>query len=371
MKDKLLNEDLTIVFIISSLRLGGAEKVFVTLLNAWNFEKTKVTLIVLNGSNTNLKIDNPDIEVVFKRYKRASFSMLFLYRYLLMNEADTVICTGSHLNLLILALSRMPFLKFKTIIRDASVSSIMERYGAKQLPKVLKIITKRLKRKLYPYASKIICQSNDISDDIINNLRLNDSSLLTIAPNPLIISPYNKLSFAPSYRRDKEITFIFVARFMPVKGHDRLIRIFKRVRRPFCLKLVGEGPQMKIIREKVKENQLEDRVDFTGIVVPPYSQLIKADVYVQTSYVEGFPNALLESLGMGLPVLAFNVPGGTREIVNSKNGILVQDGDEDAFVEAIEYFDPSQYDNEWIIKDVYERFGIQKVLNQYHNIILS
>lgn len=358
-----------IFFILPSLKLGGAEKVFTKLLNAWKFDNTKVTLIVLDGRGAKLKINNRRVKVIVKHFNRVFFSFFFLYKYLSTNNVQVVISTSSNLNTLLLIIKKLSFRKFKLLIRDASVSSIMEKYGVRKLPKLVRGIILRTKMKLYPYADKIICQSEDIAEDIISTLNLKDETLLKVIPNPLEFFDYG-LHYEET-DLNKRLVFITVARFMPVKGHDRLIRIFSKVKRPYCLKLVGEGPERLSVESMVEKYKMTDKVTFMGAVVPPYKEIIESDVYVQASYVEGFPNALLESLGHGLPAIAFNVPGGTREIMNDKNGILVENGNEDAFVDAIETIRPKSYSNKWIAKDVYERFGIEKILEQYKQIILE
>ena len=60
-----------------------------------------------------------------------------------------------------------------------------------------------------------------------------------------------------------------------------------------------------------------------------------ADLFLMGSYYEGFPNVLLEAGAHGIPVIAFNVPGGIPEIISEENGILTDDNDIIAFAAAI------------------------------------
>lgn len=360
-----------ILFVLPSLRLGGAEIVFTKLLNAWDFEDTEVTLIVLNSEGAKLAINNPKITVIKKRFSKVVFSTFFLLRYVSSKKIDSVVSTNSNLNTVLLVVKRASFNKFKLFIRDASVSSIMDKYGVKQLPGYVGRMIRKLKRYLYPGADKIICQSSDISADIVSSLELTNTSLLVTIANPIDIPSSYRESIKMPFNNNDTITFVSVARFMPVKGHERLIRIFSTIKRPFRLKLIGEGPNLNLIKQMAADYHLSDQVMFAGAIIPPYHELGESHAYVQASYVEGFPNALLEATGMGLPAIAFDVPGGTREIIHSKNGILIPDNDENAFAEAIESFNPFVYDRKWISNDVHERFGIKKILEQYRDLVFE
>ena len=83
----------------------------------------------------------------------------------------------------------------------------------------------------------------------------------------------------------------------------------------FKYTIVGSGPLESLLKKKVVELGLEKNVDF----IPYTNQVLNIvnahDYFIQGSYFEGFPNALLESCTVGTPVLAFNAPGGTKEIV--------------------------------------------------------
>jgi glycosyltransferase involved in cell wall biosynthesis len=88
----------------------------------------------------------------------------------------------------------------------------------------------------------------------------------------------------------------------------------------------GDGPDRAALEQQARDLGLADRVTFTGHlqdVRPVYRDI---DVHALTSYTEGFPNVVLESLCMGVPVLANDV-GGTREIVeDGVTGILLPAG---------------------------------------------
>ena len=90
------------------------------------------------------------------------------------------------------------------------------------------------------------------------------------------------------------------------------------------LKIVGHGSLAEELKEKTIDLDVENAFDFEGFQknIIPYYLHTKATVL--TSLYEGYPNVLIESIAMNTPVVAFNCPGGTNEIVqDSYNGYLV------------------------------------------------
>ena len=121
----------------------------------------------------------------------------------------------------------------------------------------------------------------------------------------------------------------YIGRLNPEKGQSLLLNAVARIGasrpRPW-LAFVGDGPDRAALEQEAVALGLSDRVVFTGHlpdVRPVYRDL---DVLALTSYTEGFPNVLLESLCMGTPVIAADV-GGVRELIeDGETGVLVPPG---------------------------------------------
>src|SRR3989344_1888019 len=126
-----------------------------------------------------------------------------------------------------------------------------------------------------------------------------------------------------------KFAFVFVntASLTKKKGHTFLLGAFSELvkenqREQLFLLLVGSGPLEKTLRDQVKELKLGERVIFTGERKDVKNCFAASDVFVLSSLWEGVPNAMLEALASGLPVVATSV-GGVPEIVkDSHNGLL-------------------------------------------------
>jgi glycosyltransferase involved in cell wall biosynthesis len=122
-----------------------------------------------------------------------------------------------------------------------------------------------------------------------------------------------------------------VARFEPQKGHFFLLQSVKhllsQIDRKIALLLVGIGIEQEKIEAEVNRLGLHDNVYFTGYRQDVPDILSASDVSVMASHYEGIPRALMESMALGLPVVATNVPGTRTLIQPGKEGLLVDFGD--------------------------------------------
>ena len=130
-----------------------------------------------------------------------------------------------------------------------------------------------------------------------------------------------------------------VGRLAHVKGYDRLIEAFALLVTggiPADLWLVGDGPDRAALEARAAELGVAERVHFAGFQPEPYSWMRFAAAFAQSSRREGLPVAVLEAAAGGARLVAFDCPGGTREIVSAIPGAqLVVDADVRGFARAL------------------------------------
>ncbi len=124
------------------------------------------------------------------------------------------------------------------------------------------------------------------------------------------------------------------------KGQLGLLEAVARVRPSLPnahLLLVGDGPDEGLLRAKVAELGLQDQVGFHPFTRTPADVYEVIDVLVLPSlYKEGLPNVLLEAMSMGLPVISSRLAGTPEVVHDGDTGLLVEPGDIDGLVAAIE-----------------------------------
>lgn len=150
----------------------------------------------------------------------------------------------------------------------------------------------------------------------------------------------DRFPVAPAPRpSERPVVITCVARLEPVKNHGLLFEAARRlVQRnvPFEIRLVGNGPDRAALEARAAELGLGGRVHFLGYREDVPALLAQSDIGVLTSFKEGIPRAALESMAVGLPMVATRV-NGTREVVrHGDTGFLVEVDDARALAEALE-----------------------------------
>jgi glycosyltransferase involved in cell wall biosynthesis len=129
---------------------------------------------------------------------------------------------------------------------------------------------------------------------------------------------------------------VCVANLKPVKGHAILLRALASLppRLDWKLQLCGEGPQRSALEHEADELGLDGRVEFLGSVRDVDGILEQAELAVLASHSENLPNAVLEAMAYGIPVVATTV-GDVPQLLRGGAGTLVAPGDPNALATAI------------------------------------
>jgi glycosyltransferase involved in cell wall biosynthesis len=132
---------------------------------------------------------------------------------------------------------------------------------------------------------------------------------------------------------------VTVGSLLPYKGHDVLLRAFARVASDFpgwTLAIIGEGKQRPALEGLIHELGLDGRASLPGQVRDVDGWLEQAGVFVLPSRQEGYPNALIEAMGMGVAVISTACPHGPAEIItNGVDGLLTPVDDVPAMADAL------------------------------------
>jgi len=144
---------------------------------------------------------------------------------------------------------------------------------------------------------------------------------------------------------------LYVARLCFQKNQEMLIEAFARICERFPdwkLVLVGDGEYAELLRTKVSEMRLDERVVFCGAVKNVEAWYQVAQVVAFPSLFEGFPNSLAESLAWGLPCVGLKKTLGVNALIeNGVNGILTND-DAEAFSAGLAALMEDKPRREWM-----------------------
>ncbi len=138
-------------------------------------------------------------------------------------------------------------------------------------------------------------------------------------------------------RTNPRPVILCVARLEPVKNHEMLFRALELLRPRLnpIVWLVGEGPLAEAYRAELERRGLADAVQFLGYRYDIPALTAAADLSVLTSMKEGIPRALMQSMAVGVPVVATDVKGSREVVVDGETGFLVPLGDSQALADRL------------------------------------
>ena len=176
-------------------------------------------------------------------------------------------------------------------------------------------------------ADKIILNSNDNKKLLSSKYKIPSEKIVVIY-NPKNISQIRLLSnekIVEPFFQTEEPIILTAGRLSFEKGHLHLLRIFADINKNISCKLVicGEGPLREKLERLAKELHIEEKVLFSGWCNNPYKYMKKSNIFVFPSLSEGLPNALIEAMICGCPIVSADCDFGPREILeNGRYGYL-------------------------------------------------
>jgi glycosyltransferase involved in cell wall biosynthesis len=185
----------------------------------------------------------------------------------------------------------------------------------------------------------------------------------------------DKLGSALISPKKKEI--VSVGRLMGVKNHEMLIRAFGKIHVDFPeykLVIYGDGPNRVNLEKMIRNMGLNNCVSLPGTFKDIFERIKASSLFVFTSYYEGMPNALLEAMCLGLPVISTKVAGATDLIQDGENGILVDVGDEDALAIAMKRLINNRDERDKIANNavaIAKELEVSRITSEWVNFINS
>lgn len=362
-----------ILFFVSSMHAGGAERVAATLASGWARRGDLVTLAPTYTKKGNCFYSlNPAVRLVWLADRmgwlgRTLFpsisKWLAVRRLVRETNPDVIISFLTNVNVVVLFAARG--LGVPVIVCERTNPAFSSSAGA---------FLQRLRRVSYPWADAVVLQSQDSLAAFTQMVP--GAKKLEVVPNPLP-PDLRDLNLAPAASASDRRLVLAMGRLVPFKRFDALIQAFAALAGDYPdwdLAIWGDGPQRDELTQQIQETGLAGRISLPGRTEQPWQEMAKADIFVLTSEVEGFPNVLLEAMALGRACVTVDCPSGPRELSqDGKYALLTPLGDQPALCRAM-----AQLMDDSTLRDVMgrhaaasvqERYGLSEILLRWDEVI--
>ena len=317
---------MNIFFVVNSMGKGGAERV-ITNLSSYLSKNHIVSIISIYNVQVEYKLDEKVNYYTLDEESCDIYDAKHEQKSSIINKIKRIFKRIKKMNQykkdlnadIILTFMQKPsfFVLLSNILNKVTtIVSVRNDPNVEFKTKKDKILMKLL----YPKADGYVFQTKEAKEFF--NDKIKEKS--EIIPNP--INPYFiEKSFEG--KRDKNI--VSVGRLEYQKNQEILIKAFSMLPdkyKDYKLTIYGEGRLRVELENLIKNLNIQDRVMLPGNIEDVKEKIYTATMFVLSSRYEGMPNALMEAMALGLPVISTDCPcGGPRYLIqNNQNGILVE-----------------------------------------------
>lgn len=358
-----------VAFYLRMLSGGGAERVFINLIDGFIKRGIKVDLILNIAEGAYLPQIPASTRVIELKTPNLLKGLPRLVEYLKKEMPDILISALHFNNEIALWAKQLSGSKTRVIVSEHNTISLHSKHQTdreKWAPLFAKFF--------YPWADKIIAVSHGAAIDL-NQVTGIPLSRIKVIYNPVITTALLKQAKEPVehkwFAKGEAPVILAVGRLHKQKDYPTLIRAFAKVRQRITSRLMvlGTGPDRQKLQLLINELNLQDDVCLFGFVANPYAYMSKASMLVLSSKWEGLPTVLIEALAIGIPVVATDCQSGPNEILNNgQYGSLVPVSDSEAMaaemIKVLAGEAKKSVDSVWL-----EQFKLESVVEQYYQIL--
>jgi glycosyltransferase involved in cell wall biosynthesis len=314
------------LYFITELSTGGAQVALLRLLKRLDRECFSPTVACLyNGDGAvaqEIRALSIDVFDAVMRHKADLFALLRLYRHIRRTRPTILHTSLFHANLPGRVLGRLAGVPIVICSERTMAMESEWRY--------------RLNRWTIALVDRVVAVSANVRDFCVSYIRLPAEKLVVI---------YNGVDLpdSPASREQaradlglplEDLVVGTVSRLDPVKGVDVLIHTLTQLS-DTILVVIGDGPERAVLETLADDLGVADRIHWAGHRRDVPNLLPAFDLFVQPSLHEGLPNAVLEAMAVGLPVIATAVGGTPEIVVDGVTGLLVPPHDPDVLAKTI------------------------------------
>jgi glycosyltransferase involved in cell wall biosynthesis len=298
-----------VAFVLPSLVGGGAERVILQFAAHLDRARFDPSLVLLDGAGPLREMIPTDLNVIDLKSPRLRSAVPHLIKALRRQGPHAIVSTFGYVNLVLLACRAFLPREVRLVLRDANMPGLY-------LPNVRFGRIMRLGyQMLYKRADRIICSSERMAAEFAKVFGV-PPGRLTVIRNPVDVAVHRQAAARPLRAPGNGLRFVAAGHKIYQKGFDRLLDMIERLPSDTHLSILGANLQDATLANRVAQLRLEGRVALRGFDPNPWPYYAGADAFLLPSRWEGMPNAALEALACGTPVIATPDAGGIVEVAD-------------------------------------------------------
>ncbi len=310
-----------ILFTLGALGHGGGERVVSVLASELAHQGHEVEIMLYYDHEIWYPL-NPKVKVVTEEKeigkKNILSHLLFKRKYVKNNNFDAVISFLAPFNMLTIV--SLFGLKTPLIVAD--------RNDPRHVPS--NKLVRFARDFLYRFADAVVLQTKANQAYFCKQVQKKS----TVIYNPIDLGDATGIGLTAQ----KSKRMVSVARLMRQKNQDMMLEAFYKFQQShpdYRLTIYGEGDYRPNLEQKIADLGLGQSVELPGGIKDVPNHIKDAEFFVLSSDYEGMPNALIEAMCVGLPVISTAVSGATDLVIPEENGLLVECDDTEALASAM------------------------------------